>query len=698
MRSVSTEVRSVSGSETEEMKRHLLPLPHEISVEHKVVLPPGDIGIKLRNNAGNAERHAIAQLRRLFKEKADVEATGDKFEILAGIIDSDGTLDGIKPEHVERLKKVPNNEQAYLIQPVEENRLILGALNEKGVFHGVRTLCQLIEADISQEAVSIPLVSVLDWPDFDDRGFWHMPLKEIPWLASMKINQFHCTTYFKVVSDNKLEPQMATYIQNDSAAEKQWSMPFVKARSHGVEVVPGIIHMDFWERRCAGFASTYPEMVGKGERAKGGFFETKGFRLPCASNPRLVETLTEIMTTIASWGASDVYVWMSEYPGQCECEKCMKEGQFQAEARSAVTAWRNARKKYPDLKLRIFFGAGGYTPGDKWVPDYPERAVDEILATMPKEVRMCVSTGIRDDVLEDYAVQGGLVTRCFIVSLSFWDYFSCEKIRNRMQRLHAKQVHGVSQYFEGWVEDVKGTLDLQLSALAEYSWNTNGRSIKEFAASWATRHGYKHPLEFGEWLLVMSRMVGESSSMDKFIWSGSWLKELANVLTGEKKTSACEGMNPLDNTIEYCRMVLEWSKFFESKRLGLHTEVFMRTVAFQGTNSIDDSISDCRKALELARSFEWKEPLLHTEVLLRYCELEKAGHNLLESCRASENNDVPQMEFDSFKGAMQEFIEALNAQSVSLNVIPHPADLLRKHCIANLENGYRDVLESVRQL
>jgi len=405
------------------------------------------------------------------------------------------------------------------------------------------------------------------------------------------------------------------------------------------------------------------------------------------------------MTTIASWGASGVYVWMSEYPGgQCECETCMKEGQFQAEARSAVTAWRNARKEYPDLKLRIFFGAGGFTPGEKWFPDYPERAVAEILATMPKEVRMCVSMGIKDGVLEDYVGQGGLVTRCFIVSLSSWDYYSCAHIRNRMQELLAKRVHGVSQYFDGCAEDVRGTLDLQLSALAEYSWNTNGRSIREFAESWATRHGCRHPMEFGEWMSLMSRMVAESRSMDKFIWSGSWLKELSGVLAGEKKSGACEGVNPLDHSIEDCRTAFEWSKFFESRELPLRAEVLVRTVAFRGANSIDDSIADCRKAVELAGRLESKQPFLHAELLLRYCTLERAARDLIEICCASENDNVPQTALDDFKEAMQGFLKALNARTAGTNASPHPADSLRKDCIANLEKGYRDALGSVRQL
>ena len=67
---------------------------------------------------------------------------------------------------------------------------------------------------------------------------------------------------------------------------------------------------------------------------------------------------------------------------------------------------------------------------------------------------------------------------------------------------------GILQYFYGWPEkDVKAALDLQFNALAEYSWNAKGRSIKDFGESWATRHGYRHPVQFGKWMELMSATV-----------------------------------------------------------------------------------------------------------------------------------------------------------------------------------------------
>lgn len=682
-------VEPVSASEADIVKRHLMPLPHEISIRQKVRLSPERVRIRAGGVADGAERDGIAWLTRMFAEKANVEPVGDAFEILLGTLDSRDEIEGIRLEQGQRLREVPNPDQAYLVQPEGTDRLIVGGLTGRGVLYGAMTLCQLLEAGISRETICIPLVSIVDWPDFDVRGLWHMPLREIPWLSVMKLNEVDCATYFEVKPDREIEPLMAKNVEVDP----EWSKPFARARRHGVEVVPGIIHMDFWEPRCAGFASTWPDMVGRGERAKAGFFEEKGFRAPCASNPRLVTILTELMAALASRGALDVSVWMSEYPGsQCECPRCMEAGQFQAEARAAVEAWRQVRRTHPDLRLRLFFGAGGFTPGDKWFPDYPPRAVEEVLATLPEEVRLCVSMGIRDTVLEDFAARGGLVTRCFVVSLAFWDFFACADIRNRMHKLHAAKMRGVSQYFDGRIEDVRGTLDLQLSALAEYAWNTHGRTIEQFGESWATRHGHEDPSTFGAWLSILSRTGAHSSSMEQLLWSGSWLEELAGVLKGQR-CARIGATDPREQTIETCRTALEFSKYFAEKRLPLRAEAALRAIAFEAANALEDSIADCRKALAPARRFESTEPLRHTEVLLRYCELEQAGLALMDGCRADEEGRVPREPLARFEEVVRSFLEALHARHAGRD----GDDVLRTECIADLERRCREVIASVDQ-
>ena len=58
------------------------------------------------------------------------------------------------------------------------------------MYYACQTLIQLLEPEMSQEQVHIPLAQVLDWPDMDERGLWNFPEPAtwIPWLATLKLN------------------------------------------------------------------------------------------------------------------------------------------------------------------------------------------------------------------------------------------------------------------------------------------------------------------------------------------------------------------------------------------------------------------------------------------------------------------------------------------------------------------------------
>ena len=59
------------------------------------------------------------------------------------------------------LRTVPNNTQAYVIQPSGDARLVLAALHPKGVYYAAQTLRQLLDRGIAKETVTVPLVAAL---------------------------------------------------------------------------------------------------------------------------------------------------------------------------------------------------------------------------------------------------------------------------------------------------------------------------------------------------------------------------------------------------------------------------------------------------------------------------------------------------------------------------------------------------------
>ena len=131
-----------SPPNTEDWINNLLPLPREVSIATWVSCAPAAVSVRTRPEAGDVELQATAELRQLFVDKAGVEPNGVDFEILLGVVDPDGLLDGTAVD-ARPLRNVPNRDQAYVIKPDGNARLVLAALDGRGVYYAAQTLFQL---------------------------------------------------------------------------------------------------------------------------------------------------------------------------------------------------------------------------------------------------------------------------------------------------------------------------------------------------------------------------------------------------------------------------------------------------------------------------------------------------------------------------------------------------------------------------
>jgi len=596
-------------------RRELLPLPHELSIKQVQRLKPGEVMIKGRAGAAGLEQVSVSNVIELFKEKTEIAPEGKGFEILIGLIDDKGKLEGIEVPQGARLKEVPNRDQAYVIQPVGEKQLIVAALTDRGLYYGTRTLAQWLELHLNKETAEIPLASIVDWPDLEERGFWHMPVSHIPWLASMKMNRFYVSHYFTV--DKAGIHPWSSYNETDTKLRQEWTPPYEKARMYAAEVVPGPGHMDFYEGRCKGYKESFPDLIGKGESSKTTNYSQ---RVPCASNPDLVKILTVVMTNLAAQKASEVMVWMSEYGSlHCECEKCMQEGQSRAEARSALSAWKEAQKTYPDLKLSIFYGFGGTNR-------YPDQEIKDIVAGLPPEVTMRASMGCDGPdgrLLADFAVQGKRISRMNVIMLS--SSFRSDDVRRRMEGIVSGKYIGAWQFTpRGFVNTAiyRKICNYRISALAEYSWNAQGRTEKEFAEAWACRQGFKDPAKFVAWVDAMNMpQAGRAHSC----WSksaASWLGSLTNMVAQQK----------WDDT-----------KFKPGEPEG--------------------GIKQSEQALALAEGLGGQDLILQSRSMLAYCRLEQAGYRFISKLQDKALEGVAQEKavgdaFAELKEALKKYVQA----------------------------------------
>lgn len=258
-----------------------------------------------------------------------------------------------------------------------------------------------------------------------------------------------------------------------------------KSYLNGVKYVPIIPHLDL----LGGYSDiykVYPAIKGKGKSA-----DVDGRIAPCCSNPQTSQVLAIWMKKLAqNQGVTDICCWLSEHPVHCECEECMKKGQYVAETQAFVEAWKIARAKYPKLGLRILLSQSTYSVNEK------------ILAIIPDGVGVTYYHGgltydsSRDPMiyplLSEYAAKGRWLG-CYPQINAAWrvvcPWSGPQFVKARSVEFADKKLKCVAWYAPG----NNRLYDFNINAAAEWMWNSHGRDEHEFSAAWATRKGFKNP-------------------------------------------------------------------------------------------------------------------------------------------------------------------------------------------------------------
>jgi len=479
--------------------RHLLPLPKQISFEDLVGFDAEEVAVVLREGAGAIEVEAA----RILREKlllGNREETGQcPFEIHLGVGNPQFE------QALQDLGRVPNSDQAYLIRPSGDSRICLTANSEPGVLYAVRTFVQMLGAVASEKEISVPLASVTDWPDMDERGMWNFPDPPawISWMSSLKLN------YGKMAS-TELEPVVKG---KPNRARIDHELMF-SARLNAFNYLPYILHLNFLHD-CDLF-KTYPELAGVGDGAlTGRYFAHKTgnqHRAPCASNPLLAEILAEWMADIARQGAREVSCWLSERPGQCECVSCTSVGQFVLEARAFVEAWGKVRESYPELQIRIFMSTTTTVRNYRILAELPDEVKLERACATGLERVLNIPRDLMSNPLFDHYVNRGRWIASYDVPVGAngsvdtpefkVPHRSADRIKDYVQQLTGRGYSGAYGMM-AWATQGMELCGFNVSALAEWSWNSQGRSTREFAEAWATREGYEEVEAIGEWAELM---------------------------------------------------------------------------------------------------------------------------------------------------------------------------------------------------
>jgi len=478
---------AVSKEEASKWLRWLIPLPKEVSIAQKLRLPKSEVKVRLRPGAGEIETQAASRLAKLLGK--DITDDRGSFEILVGVCDAKGKLGDVTVPQATRLAKLPHSKQAYYIGPVGDNRLVVTALNEKGIVYGVMTLQTLIEPKLADGRVAIPLMMVTDWPDMADRGRAggvHYTKNDLPWFASVKMSlletgpkDFYSLRYRRPEEGGPTGPGIDTNV-----------LEFCRLNAIKVKQ-PLIYHLDSLRR--FGIYGVYPDLQGKKSNA------------PCTSNAKLVPLLADLMMYRASQqpGVIELSCWLTEHHTECACDQCKDKNQYVAEAQAFLDAWNIARKKYPELQISILLTQGSYSVNDK------------ILAILPPEVGATYYDGGRTygygatsrepmvyPLLQKHAAAGGRIGIHSVIESAYCNvtpWSSPHFVKFRMNGFVDRKVSQVKTYSRLPRQWCPVLYDAQ----AEWLWNAKGRSEREFALAWATRKGLENPEEIADWMEMM---------------------------------------------------------------------------------------------------------------------------------------------------------------------------------------------------
>ena len=497
-----------TASETIQWADYLIPLPQEFVISGEVRISPDHVGLVTPPGESTMVTEAVSELRATYREKSGRDPAGGSFVIHIGRLSALGSIYDKAPGDAARLRQTPHPDQAYVIRPHGSNALIVSGLDDKGVFYGIQTLRQLLMARITKTEVVVPLATVTDWPDFEERGLWNSGLRtpaHIPWLAGMKLNFEHINHPVHPDPDEPRCPPLPMDVIG-------W------ARARAFHIMPHCWHYDFWSDQ-PDLSEHYPELIGRGESARNpSSVATPGYhpraRCTCASGPILGQLLAEWMQSAAEQGVREVSLWLSEYqPCRCTCDRCVQEGSHQLirEARASIQAILEARERYPDLVGRLFLTFNLKDPQE-------EEACRTCLALVPTDgsVKVECVYGLQGP-FDDYARAGNWVAN-YGVGASLGGlgrsrgaarlrlYPDPEDLRRRVEHLRStgyRALYSMSSVSVGGAE--KGAIerhlcDFHIAMLAEWCWNAGGRNVREFMRAWVTSRGYASPERAVEWM------------------------------------------------------------------------------------------------------------------------------------------------------------------------------------------------------
>ena len=366
-----------------------------------------------------------------------------------------------------------------------------------GLLYAARTLDQLVPVpEASSLRIEFPWVSIVDWPDFSERGEWGgNAAQDLDWLAKRKLN---------VV---EVHPRLGF---DDSGAPTADLDPDMlnEASRVGVKIVPIILHLE--QLAGTGLFKYHPEVAATPDPSKP--LPTDYTPGVCFSNPETVDLLAGWMRRLLDIpGVTEIDVWLSEMEGGCFCPKCLGQNPFVLETQGIQKAFEKVRAGHPRAGLRILLTQASYDSNDK------------VLASVAPYAKVIYYDGGRTydsshrpmiyQLLENYAWTRwlGVYPQLTNSWRTVFPFSGPQFILAREQEFFSKHLKSVI----GYATPSNRYYEFNVTAAAEWGWSNKGRSVAEFAEAFATSKEIPEPAKYAAWVQKLGevgwRLAGSRS-------------------------------------------------------------------------------------------------------------------------------------------------------------------------------------------
>jgi len=473
--------------------RYTVPLPKEIDITGKVTVPVAAVAVVADNESHTLVKQAVEELRNCIGRKEADSPAKPTFTISLQL---GGT-------EAASLLELGNPDQASrILSDAEGLRLI--AVAPRGLYYAAKTVQQLIRPTLQGGQVDMPVMTMTDWPDMEDRGTWGAEnYDHLEWMADRKMNIVEQISSVGVGDDGR------GWGEHKSGRE---TMSTIGPRV-GIKPVPVILHLE--QVSGKGVFEHYPQLEGKGQCKEGAI---------CYSRPEFVNILADWIVALRNLpGVEEVDVWMAEnMAGQkgCQCEECRKQDRSVLEARVINAAYLQAKERVDGpLGLRIL------------TSEETEDVNTDIFDTLLPDIKVWYyhslltytagQTPMLRPYLEEYARKGRWIGVCpnIVPVVHFAEPFTGPHfIHYRMNEFVDKQMSGLI----GYATPRLYYYYFLVEAAAEWTWNAKGRSPREFAASYAVRQGFEDPEKYADWVELISPVAWNVYGSD---WPHGELRE-----------------------------------------------------------------------------------------------------------------------------------------------------------------------------